>query len=199
MDLKLADFVLAIVSFIAGVIVPFVYRRFFFGDLSLKQPFDFRAVFQDKEGRERHQFVFCTIVKLANSSTNSFIIDDIRADSANTKAAKHECVGVDLKTSSPKESLQFPLYKQEGANLTPQDLDHLPFLVKANTELLISLGLWFRYAALETGGTTFNPTDDFMTVARDPGIVVGFRINGKYREYTLRAKPFERWTELKPN
>jgi len=190
MDLKLADSVLAIVSFAAGSIVPVVYRRLAFEDLSLKQAFDFRAVLQDKEGRARHQFVYSTVVKAANSSANSVIIDDVHADPVRTAITKYECVGVDLKMSSAGEGFRFPL--QEVA-----ELDYLPLLVKANLEVLISLGLWFRHPALDSHDLTFSPIDDFMAVASGPGIAVRFRINGKYRKYLLRAKPFERWTETK--
>lgn len=190
MPLKAADSVLAIVSFFVGTIVPVLYRKLMYEGISLKQPFDVRGVFEDHESRNRHQLVFSTVVKLANGTKESLIIDDIQAQSVSTQAAKYDYVGIDLKTTKPGEAFRLPPQTQIDSTL-----DYLPLLVKDNTESLITIGLWFRYAIASTHDSMLNATDDFMAAVAAEGIAVTFRVNGKYRNYVLRAKPFERWAD----
>ena len=67
MHLELADWILAVVSFVAGTIVPVIYARLSFDAISVRQPFDVRGVFQDEQDRQRKRVAFSTLVKIANA------------------------------------------------------------------------------------------------------------------------------------
>jgi hypothetical protein len=156
MDIKVADSVLAVVSFFAGTIVPVVYKRLAYDQISLRQPSDIRGVFQDADTLKQHQIIFFTVVKLANASKDCLIIDEIRADSVSTFAAGYECVGVDLKTSKPGEEIQLPP--------TGPALDFLPFLVKETSELIITLGLLIQVHSFWGGNHAAEPSGRFYEV-----------------------------------
>jgi hypothetical protein len=194
MDLELADWMLAVVSFMTGTIVPVVYGRLTYEGVSLRQPFDVRGVFQDEKNRQRSELVFSTVVKIVNAQEKSLIIDDIQGAPIMASGIKFEFVGLDLRTSEPGDALHLPPHT-EGVQL-----DYLPLLIKGNTERLITLGIWFRYTTdgFLSEGRDATPTDVFMGAATEPGLKMSFRINGKYRGYVLHAKAFERWKETSP-
>lgn len=193
MDIELADWVLAVVSFVTGTIVPVLYGRLSYEGVSLRQPFDVRGVFQDQSNKRRGELVFATIVKIVNAQEKSLIIDDIQGAAVRASTLSFEYVGVDLRASEPDGPVHLPPHSAENARL-----DYLPLLVKSNTERLVSLGIWFRYAPMGSSPQAgdISPTDAFMEVASGPGLRVRFRINGKYRGYVLHAKPSERWKDV---
>jgi hypothetical protein len=184
LDIPLAGWVLSVLTFAAGTIVPVIFRRLSYEGLSVKQPLDVRAVFQDDDSQRRSELVFGTLVKIANAGKDALIIDDIQTGSLEGFGGRFTPIGVDVKAYDPHQTIRVP----PSPASPEEDPDYMPLLIKDETERLLSLGLWFRYSQ-----SMSEVVDQFGQLAADPGIKVHFRINGKYRPYVLHAKPSDRW------
>jgi hypothetical protein len=187
MDIPLAGWLLSVLSFIAGTIVLVVYRRISYEGICFRQPADIRAVTQDTEQRKRRVVIFSAVVKVANAMKESAILEDISVDRIGMARLQFEPIGIDVNLLDPGTPIRIPPETEAtGSN-------QLPALVKADSERMIVLGIWFRY--------TGDDPDDAVSVLTETiektGVRVLFRINGKDRSYALHAKPFERYTDHK--
>ena len=184
MDMPLAGWLLSALSFVAGTVVPVLYRRLSYDGICFRQPADIRAVTQGEGDAVRRLVTFSTVVKVANSNKASAILEDITVKLSRELSRQFKSVGVDVNLLEPGSSVHLPPERD------PSGTNQLPALIKSDSERIIALGILFRYS-----GNDPNPVGVLANAIRETGIRVLFRINGKDRGYLLHAKPFERYSE----
>ena len=178
-DIPLAKLLLAILSFIAGTIVPVLYRKLSFEGVAIKQPFPFRAVRQDDRDREHHEILFGTVVKVANVRKESLLIDEISLSGLDANGARFSPKRQAYEFIKPGEDFVFPLsFKQDRSQR------YLPIIIKPDEEWTLAIETYFEYSPEPTK----DPVDILARKIESDGLRISFRINGKYRAYSLRIR-----------
>jgi hypothetical protein len=180
-DIPLAGWVLSASSFVVGTLIPIIYRRLSHEGMSIKQFLDVRAVTQESSQEKASHVVFSTLLKMANARKETVLLDEIKVATVAVSAARYELSKVTIKLHKEPTNIHLP--PETG----DEELDFLPTLVRPDEERIIALGLTFRY----TPRNLENPTALLADWISDHGLEVFFRINGKYRSYTLRIKRTE--------
>lgn len=166
----LAGWALAVATFLTGTIVPVVYRRVSFEGISLRQAHNVRVVTESAT----RVLTFSATVKVANVGRGAVVLDGIRApDSLSIDDIALHWVGTELKLYSPGAPITLPPSHAEGGE------DFLPVVVASPEERILAIGLRFSYPPRDS------PAILLSRHVERHGLTVGFRINGKYRDYTL--------------
>jgi uncharacterized protein YjbI with pentapeptide repeats len=167
----LAGWVLALVTFAAGTVVPVVYRRFSFDEISLQQAHDVRVVTES----DARLLIFSTVLKVANVGGGAVVLDHIRAPEAlSIDGLELRWIGTELKLHSPGAPITLPPSDGDGGP------DYLPVVIGSPDERILALGFRFSYPPGASPATRLS-----RHIERH-GLAAGFRINGKYRDYTLK-------------
>lgn len=168
MDIDLANWLLSLFTFLCGTIVVPALQRLRHEGYSIRQPVDVRFIYQDPQNREQKEIFFCVLIKIANGSAKSLILDDIQATPIVSQNYKFEYLGVNVKKSDDG-GIEFP----------PPDAgsggDMFPFLIGADVERILAVGLVFKYTEIPNGDDSAHPIDELMAIANTQGVRVLIR------------------------
>lgn len=177
-DIPLAGWLLSASSFLLGTVTPLIYRLLSHEGMSIKQFQDVKAVTQEAAQKTACVVVFSTLLKIANARKETVLLDEIKVPDLVTSTTRFELMRVTMKLHEQPTNIHLP---------PKEDLDVFPTLVRPDQERIMALGLTFRY----TPRSIEDATSLLYDRISDCGVQVLFRINGKYRSYTLRIKQTE--------
>jgi len=180
-DVSLAGWILAVVSFFIGTIVPVVYGKFTFEGISIKQPYELRVFRQNDDQKENNEMIFSTLLKFANATSSSILVDEIKLNPSVIHGIQFYIQNVSFKSFTPEGQYSFHVPLSDEKDVA---LNYLPFIVKSNEEKSMVMEFKIK-ATTEKRNIAFNELSKY---GEKNGLLVGFRINGKYRSYTLYTK-----------
>ena len=178
-DIPLAGWLLSVITFGMGTILPFLYSRFFHEGISIQQ-YDIRATNQDENDKKEKQIIFSTVIKFANAQKESILLEGINTFLVKSEKNNFKPVNFQLSIRDPKEQIYLP------PRIEPDVIfDHLPILIKSDEEKIIAIGFKFQYTNLVDDE---NIVHEFGQYIEKHGLPVAFRINGKYRKYAMKVR-----------
>ncbi len=196
-DIPAAGWILSVVSFLAGTVVPTVYEKISFDGLSVQQ-LPIKSVVGANINGNPNVVVFSTVIKIANAKKESVIVEGIEAHSITLPTFSFQPVGIEFKVVGKDESFGLPPAEPQAWFSTSKsppftvpsflgvfDTDHPPIIVKPDEEKVLAVGVRFSYSTTGTGGAS-SALFDYIERA---GLPVQIEINGKYRSFTLRIPP----------
>lgn len=199
-DVGLGTLLLAVISFIIGTLVPTIFRRLSYEGLSIRQPFQMDIV-TGGTSDSSNRTVYVTVVKIANARGESALIDDIQLALPTKDNIDTRLTEIVLRVLSPGDAIYAPLDANvqiisNGAEIIRKEyrfpegsswvfidkplFSYLPFIVKANEELLVAIQFPLSMAVKKV----------LMGSINTPRKLV-FRVNGKYRTYAVHFRDFE--------
>jgi hypothetical protein len=180
-DVSLAGWILAVITFFAGTIIPVIYQKFSFEGVSIRQPVELRIFVQDEEQKKKDEIIFSTILKFANATNSSVLIDEIILNPSIINNISFTLQEVKFKDFSPGKTYSFsvPLSDEKGVAL-----NYLPFIIKSAEERAAVVEFQIAYPA-ENRDSAFKVLTEY---AENNGLMVDIRLNGKYRSYRLNVK-----------
>jgi hypothetical protein len=194
-DIPAAGWILSVVSFLAGTVVPTVYEKISFDGLSVRQ-LPIKSV-NTIDIFGKHNFVvFSTVIKIANARKESVIVEGIQAPSISLPTFSFQPVGTEFKIVTRNESFGLPPAEPQAwfsgdtspaatSSVMGSFADNPPIIVKGDEEKLLAVGVRFSYSGTGTGEAS-SALFDYVDRA---GLPVQIEINGKYRSFTLRIPP----------
>ena len=180
-NVPLARWIPAVISFVAGSIVPVIYSKLSYEGVSIKQPYELRAFVQNKEQKNRSEIIFSTILKFANATKSSVLIDEVNLNPSSINGIEFAIQKVSFKEFTPGEQYSFhvPLADEKGVAL-----NYLPFIVKSNEERALVIEFIISYSK-EKRASAFEVLSQH---AEANGLLINIRVNGKFRNYVLNVK-----------
>jgi len=167
----------ALGSFVLGAVVVPLYDRLTYDGFSISQPHD--VVTTNSQG-ELQIASYGTVLKIANATKSSLIIDSIISEDAHFHEMKLAFVGTRVRVAD--KGIQIPIPIALG-NAEAAD-SGFPLLVKPDSIALVQIELIYR----PVNGPLKNVTDQFTERYKAVGIPVNVKINGKFRSYTLLTR-----------
>jgi hypothetical protein len=140
-DVSLAGWILSVITFILGTIVPAIFQRFSYQGVGIKQPIDIRAVFQSLEDAKKAQIRFLAIIKIANAEKDSVLLDEIRIPSPQIRDVKFKAEkDVRLAALDLGKTIRIPFSDDPEYNQK-----YFPLIIKADEEEILGLEIIFHY------------------------------------------------------
>lgn|SRR5262249_11016627 len=180
LDIPLAGWILSVITFVVGSILPILYRRFVYEGVAIRQPVLFRGIHQSEKGI----ITFITRVKIANVQKDPVMLDVIRLPKIVTRNIVFFPKGNLEVSILEKSDISYYVPLSIKPNYIPE---HLPLIVRAGETQLIDFGFDYTYKPnAADNAAADNVVDIFSGHVEQKGLPVGFRINGKYRDYVLK-------------
>lgn len=168
-NISLATWVVSLATFALGVAVPFVYRRLTFDGIAIRA-LDVRATLPALDTRFT---VFGTMLRIANTSGRSVIVDDVRVDDVAIEGRVYSMKWCVLADVTDTKTVHIPVWSS--------DVTHVPpIIMKNDTVTVFALELHFQVVSGDPTGAS----DAFGKVMENP-FTVKIRLNGTYRRYTI--------------
>jgi hypothetical protein len=180
MDISLAGWLLSLISFIVGTIIPSIYYRYSYDEISVKQLSVMTSLAPEKYSKTS-EFYMTIIFKIVNARNNSIIIDKITAENFIYKGEKIIPLEIDgLYIHDINKPLRIPI----DHDLVKKNIKEiLPIIITANTENIYRVDVYYdlkeKYKKIKTyreiASNAFNPKR----------INLSMRINGKYKNINI--------------
>jgi hypothetical protein len=179
LDIPLAGWILSVLTFLVGSIIPILYRRLSYDGISLKQPYCLRAVLQKEQQRESGTITFSTLIKIANARRESLLMENIYVPSLSVSGIRFRSLGTSLHFLRADEIPRLPF--SDSDNWIP---NAFPLIVRSDEERNIGIDFLFQCSSRDTD----HITDTLSNHISAKGLPIRFTINGKYRDYVVRIK-----------
>jgi hypothetical protein len=193
-NVSFAGWILSALTFVLGVIVPFVYGKFTYDGISVRPLDNIRSVSGYRDQPVVH---FSTLLKVANATKESVMIDGV--DSPGTvdiPGFSLTSQRIELKLFAPGEAAVLPpshpqvILEPDGyavtcPSLQPVFRDFLPVIVKSNEDKLLGVTFYFTYS----GNALEKVVDELGRYLEQKGLPIKVKINGKYRGLKVSIPP----------
>jgi hypothetical protein len=176
-NIPLAGWILSLIAFLVGTILPVLYRKYSYDGISLKQLNILRAVLQTGYQRESGAATVSTLIKLANARKDSLLLENITVPSIKTAGVRFRSLGTCLHFLRADEVPHLPF--SDSLNWVPNDF---PLIVESDEEKIIGIDFLFQTLPEDTD----NITNVLSNHIAANGLPIRFTINGKYRDYVVR-------------
>jgi hypothetical protein len=179
--IPLAGWILSVVTFAAGTLIPFVYQRVSHEGFSMRQPQD--VFFMNVQNG--NTLTFGILLKITNARKDSLILEDIVVSEIVDGSQKFTPVGIDVRALKDEETVTFPIPMRYSST------DQVPLLIRGESERLIELQIWFRSEPGMKDPHTF--ADLLLKQVMQHGLTMACRLDGKNRTYTVNIKKSDRY------
>lgn len=178
-NVPLAGWVLSVCTFFLGSIIAPLYERLSYDTVSVGEPFDVRGVNTD----DRFPVInFETELKVANAGKSAITIESVQSPDLRSSSVSFHFISAQMGIMGKSLNLPF------DPPITDKD-SGFPILIKPESAELLQLQLHYRY----TNERGANIIEDLQRLVEQEGIPIALRVNGKLRDYKLRAQPFARY------
>ena len=197
-NVPLAGWILSVLTFVLGVIAPFVYSKFTYDGISVRPLDNIRSVY----GYQGQPLVnFSTLVKVANSNKESVIIDSVDVPKkVSIPGCTLKSSRIELKFFVPGEETVLPpsnpvviLVPSGNADrrsqLQPIFQDYLPLILKSGEDKLLGITFYFTYSDDNDKNLGNRVVPELFNYLEHEGLPIKIGINGKYRHLKVLIPP----------
>lgn len=172
MDIPLATWILALVTFAVGTITPFIYRRVFHGGMSIL-PFDIKVARKDDHS---NAIEVGRVLHMANASARSILIDGVKPPNLKVGNAVWRAGSVVFVDVTESKTIHIPLRDSDPSTV-------LPFILKSDEVKVLAL----QYTLRRPEGENDSSADDVDRALDDvwKDSKIRLRINGIFRRYRI--------------
>jgi hypothetical protein len=172
LNVPLATWLLAVVTFVAGTLTPFIYRRFFHGGISIL-PLNMKAA--TKLDAENVVYVG-RFLHMANASARSILIDNVKVPDFKVGDVRWKAGSVIFADATKSKMVHIPLWDSDTTTI-------LPLILKSDESRIFILQYELtppdgKYVAKEKLARF--DWDNFWVDTR-----IRLRINGIFRRYRI--------------
>lgn len=195
-DIPLAGYILSVATFLLGTIVPALYARLSYDGFSVQQNSNIRSVSVDQKLAS-----FSTLLKVANVKKEAVLIEGLSAPPVNVSGFSFTPVRTEFKFFARGETIALPpsnpiiVVMPDGSSTTdlpksvvPVFEDLPPLVVKSDEDKLFGITIYFACPQAEKGKEGEASKALYSYVVKN-GLPIHMKVNGKYREFTLRILP----------
>jgi len=139
-NVPVAGWILSVVTFLAGTLVPVLWNRLSYEGIAIKQPYEFRAL--TKQAPESKEVIFTTLIKIANAKSDPALIDDITLGTNDIDGVQFSLTKISFMDAAPGVTIYIPFDTQEK-----MPVNYLPFIVTGNEERQIAIEFRLAFSA----------------------------------------------------
>ena len=178
LDISFAGWLLALVSFLVGTILPVIYRRISFNGFVIKNITSNRLFIQIDEQIGTGNFYVLLIFKYLNSNKESVLVEDIQPVFSQIRGSSLKLINSFHENITDKDSIEIlkNINNESGSKQLTQILSAIPMIVKTNDEKSFA-HLFEVHSSLKDVGKIF---DDYIL---KNGLEINAKVNGKLRKY----------------
>ena len=197
-NVPLAGWILSVVAFLLGTIVPAIYKRFSYDGISVQQLSNIRSV---SAFPGQKTVYFSTLLKVANVDKQAIVIEGLDAAKIAVPGFSLELLRTEFKFFARGEIIALPashpivLLQPDGNTTTdiPESVrpvfeDFPPLIVKSDEDKLLGITMYFDCPEVEKGKEG-GVVDALYNYILHNGLPIRLHINGRYRSFTLRILP----------